>query len=267
MPLSFNEEIQSSYYQNTSVSIKGALLEWVNTAGATRTQYFGHWSDNSKQDAAATTHNMCSKLCIDRCVMQLADGLIVGSTVWKGTDGAATLYHFGKSIHGQGRMLAELHSIFDAQVEAPGHGKWWLDGKTGSDKHYCQQCMCCIQTPEMANGRRQMLSGEWIVRDGITVAMSSADKCIHLLSDPMRLICIKSKGMWAKCKGRALVMQNDNMTFTVTDVLPLLDYKVVLPKGQFNGIHAHYNICMDPDLSMGWALVRWVACGCGPCKD
>jgi hypothetical protein len=24
---------------------------------------------------------------------------------------------------------------------------------------------------------------------------------------------------------------------------------------------------MDPDLSMGWAAVRWVACGCGPCKD
>ncbi len=27
MPLSFNEEIQSGYNQNTSVSIKGALLE------------------------------------------------------------------------------------------------------------------------------------------------------------------------------------------------------------------------------------------------
>ncbi len=58
MPLSFNEEIQSGYYQNTSVSVKGALIEWVDAAGETPTRYFGHWSDDSKQDAAATTHNM-----------------------------------------------------------------------------------------------------------------------------------------------------------------------------------------------------------------
>ncbi len=53
----------------------------------------------------------------------------------------------------------------------------------------------------------------------------------------------------------------------MADVLPLPDYKVVLPKGQFNGIHAHYNICMDPNLGMSWAALRWVVCSCGPCKD
>ncbi len=53
----------------------------------------------------------------------------------------------------------------------------------------------------------------------------------------------------------------------MTDVPPFPDYKVVLPKGQFNSIHAHYNIRTDPDLGMGWAALRWVACGCGPCKD
>jgi hypothetical protein len=39
MPLSFNKQIQSGYYQNTSVSIKGALLKWVNAAGAARTWF------------------------------------------------------------------------------------------------------------------------------------------------------------------------------------------------------------------------------------
>ncbi len=97
--------------------------------------------------------------------------------------------------------------------------------------------------------------------------MSPTDKCVRLLSDPMCLNGIKSKGMWAKRKGRALVMQNNYMTCTMTDVPPLPDYKVVLPKGQFNGIRAHYNICTDPDLGMGWAAVHQVACGCGPCKD
>ena len=35
--LSFNEEIQSKYYQNTSVSVEGALLEWIGVDGARHT--------------------------------------------------------------------------------------------------------------------------------------------------------------------------------------------------------------------------------------
>ncbi len=199
--------------------------------------------------------------------MQLVEGLMVGSTVSKGTDGAAMSYRCGKSIYGQGKLSAKLHITIDAQVEAPVHGKWWLDGKTGSDKHYCQQCMCCILTPEMAQGGRQMLSAKWIECGGIIIAMSPADEWVRLLSDPMRLNGIKSKGMRAKHEGRALIIQNDYMTYTMENVPPLPDYKLVLPKGQFNGIRAHYNIRMDPDLGMGWAAVHQVACSCGPCKD
>jgi hypothetical protein len=169
MPISFKKEILSGYYQNTSVSVKGALLEWVDAAGAMHTWYFGHRPDNSKQDAAATMHNMQCKLCVDGCVMQLVDRLMVGSTVWKGTEGAAMLSHCGKSVYGQGKFLAELHITINLQVEVPGHSKWWLNGKTGSNKRYCQQCMCCIQTPAMANGGRQMLSVKWIECNGITL--------------------------------------------------------------------------------------------------
>ncbi len=124
MPLSFNKEIKSGYYQNTSVSIEGASIEWVNAAGATCTCYFGHWSDDSKQDATVTTHNMCCKLCIDGCTMQLVKGLMVGGTVWKETDGTATLYHCSKSIYRQRKLSAELHITINAQVEMPGHSKW-----------------------------------------------------------------------------------------------------------------------------------------------
>ncbi len=91
MGLSFNEEIQSSYYQNTSVSVEGASVEWVDEADVKHTRYFGHWSDDSKQDASATTHNMQSELCIDGYATQLIDELEMGGTVWKGTDGA--VYH------------------------------------------------------------------------------------------------------------------------------------------------------------------------------
>ncbi len=163
--------------------------------------------------------------------------------------------------------MAELHITIDAQVKAPGHSKWWLDSKTGSNKPYCQQCMCCILMPEMAHGGRQMLSAKWIECNSINIAVSPADKCVRLLSDPMRLNGIKSKGMQGKRKGRALVVQNDYMTYTMENVLPLPDYKVVLPKGQFNGVRAHYNIRTDPNLGMDWAAVHQVACSCGPCKD
>ncbi len=81
MPLSFSEEIQSGYYQNMSVSVEGALIEWVSTAGGMRTCYFVYWSDNSKQDAAATMHNMRCELCIDGFSTQLVEGLMVGGTV------------------------------------------------------------------------------------------------------------------------------------------------------------------------------------------
>jgi hypothetical protein len=149
--LLFNEEIQSSYYQNTLVSVEGALLEWVDVNGKRHMRYFGHSSDHSKQDMAATMHNMGNKLCINGNPLDLVQRLDVIGTVWKGTDGAAMSYCCSKSIFGQTILLLELSVAINAQVEAPGHGKWRLDRKTGSDKHYCQQCMRSIITPEAAD--------------------------------------------------------------------------------------------------------------------
>ncbi len=90
MALSFNEEIQSGYYQNTSVSVEGASLEWVDVDSTTRhTCYFGHWSDDSKQDSATTIRNMrdARALCQRRPARSLVEGQSCGGTVWKGTDG------------------------------------------------------------------------------------------------------------------------------------------------------------------------------------
>jgi hypothetical protein len=46
MALSFNKEIQSRYYQDTSLSVKGALLEWIDVSGKRHARYFGHWLDD-----------------------------------------------------------------------------------------------------------------------------------------------------------------------------------------------------------------------------
>ena len=187
MGLSFNEEIQSSYYQNTSVSVEGVSVEWVDKANERHTQYFGHWSDDSKQDASASTHKMRSELCIDGNATQLIKGLEFGGTVWKGADGAAVSYQCGKSIYGQGALSAELGITIDAQVEAPGHGKWWLDGKTGSDKRCCQQCMCAINTPEETNTNKPMSPTKWIDDGGDLIAVSPAAECVRMLNDPFRV--------------------------------------------------------------------------------
>ena len=79
-----------------------------------------------------TAQNMQSELCIDGNGTQLVEGLNDGGTVWKGTDGAVVSFCHGKSIYGQAKLSSLLDVMINTQAEAPGHGKWWLDGKTGS---------------------------------------------------------------------------------------------------------------------------------------
>jgi hypothetical protein len=198
MGLLFNKEIQSQYYQNTSVSMEGEFLEWINKRGGQHTRYFGHWSDDSKQDAAATTRDMRAELSIKGDPNNLVEGLTCSGTVWKGTDGAAESYRCDKSIYGQGIPSAELGIIIDAQVEALGRGKWWLDGKTGSNKGYCQQCICAINTLEEADGGKKMMSAKWVDWNGVVVAVSPAAKCVWMLSDPSHINGIKSEGIRAR---------------------------------------------------------------------
>ena len=59
-----------------------------------------------------------------------------------------------------------------------------------------------------------------------------------------------------------MVERNDYATYTMDDVPPLPDYKVILPKDKFNGLRAHYNIRTDPDLGINYATLRHVACSC-----
>jgi hypothetical protein len=71
--------------------------------------------------------------------------------------------------------------------------------------------------------------------------------------------------MRTKQEETALVERNDYAAYSMEDVLPL-EYKIEMEKGKYNGILAYYNIHTDPDLGIGWAPVRCVACKCGPCK-
>ena len=212
------------------------------------------------------TRNMRCELCKDGDPSKLVEGLEVGGSVLKDTDGDCKSYRCGKSIYGQSKLSAELGVSIDAQVEAPGHGKTWLDGKTGSDKRYCKRKMCSIVTPEAQEGAKRMCAAKWMQEGGGEVkAVSPAAECVRLLRAPERVAGVKGEGMRAKRESEVLVQCNDYDTYSMADVDALPDHKVVLPKGEFNGIRAHYNIRTDPDLGLSWAALRRAACGCPEC--
>ncbi len=148
----------------------------------------------------------------------------------------------------------------DAQVEVPGHGKWWFDRKTGSDKRYCQKCMHSIITPEVAASVKQMLSTKWIDRSGVLVAVSPMAECVCMLNNTTQIKGIPRKGMRASCKGNVLVERNDYKCYTMDDVPPISNYRIMFSKGEFTGISAYYKISTDPDLGLGyvalWTLVH-----------
>ena len=98
-------------------------------------------------------------------------------------------------------------------------------------------------------GKQKMLNAKWIDRGGgDDVAVSPAAKCVCLLSNPACVSGVKNKGMRSKREAKA-----DYATFTMGNVPPLPDYKMILPKGNFNGLCAHYNIRTDPDLGIDYA--------------
>jgi hypothetical protein len=129
--------------------------------------------------------------------------------------------------------------------------------------------MCSIVTPEEDySGKQKMLNAKWIdCVGGDDIAVSPAAECVRLLSDSECVSGIKGEGMRSKHEAKALGERNDYATYTMGNVPPLPDYKVILPKGKFNGLRTHYNICMDPDLGIDYAALCRVACSCELCKE
>ena len=71
-----------------------------------------------------------------------------------------------------------------------------------------------------------------------------------MVSNPSWINVIESKGMRPKREVTTLVEQNDYAAYSMADVSLILEYKLVLEKGKFKGIRAHYNIRTDPNLGL-----------------
>ena len=115
-----------------------------------------------------TGQNMQSELWVDGNATQLVEELNDGGTVWKGTDGAAVSICCGKSIYGQAKLSSLLHATIDAQVEAPGHGKWWLDGKIGSGNNW----KICRLMPKTEVDKKGVQESHHSVLDTMEACMS-----------------------------------------------------------------------------------------------
>ncbi len=124
--------------------VEGASLEWVDEGGAKHARYFGHWSDDSKQDAAKTTRNMRDELCVDGDALDLVEGLAVGGTVWKGTDGAAVTYRCGESSSRFYRLNYRLQLMLRLRRQGMVNGG--LTGRRGVIKDFASSA-CAALSP------------------------------------------------------------------------------------------------------------------------
>eukprot|EP00966_Prymnesium_polylepis_P135657 3135899-Prymnesium_polylepis.1 len=90
-------------------------------------------------------------------------------------------------------LAAEFKRPIDRQVEAPGHGKYWTDGKTGGDKNYCKRKMWLDVTPEAEEGPKRMCNAAKIENArGELEDASPAAECVRHLQAPEREAGVKS---------------------------------------------------------------------------
>ncbi len=90
------------------------------------------------------------------------------------------------------------------RLRRQGHGRWWLDRKLGSGKHYCQQCMHSIITPEAVDSGKKMLFAKWIDCSRVLVAVSPAAERVCMLRDTALINGIKKQGDVGKSQGECV---------------------------------------------------------------
>eukprot|EP00966_Prymnesium_polylepis_P239845 5546282-Prymnesium_polylepis.1 len=127
--------------------------------------------------------------------------------------------------------------------------------------------MCMIGTPEANDGEARMAAHSMLAEHGGAVGkMSLAVEAERLLSDPLRAQGVKGESdkkrfAQAKMKERHYHVQDPSkVKFTGLSMTA-----VGFEKGEHNGLLAHYHLRADPDLGVGWVMVRRIPCACNPC--
>lgn len=186
------------------------------------------------------------------------------SWIWDHTtDGCAKQYRRGNAIYLLSVWAQTYHVVIDRAVGAPGHGKDIVDGINATDKRFLQKQMCMIGTPE-CNDDKFRIEAASVIEDANASAsfFILAHECARLCLHEDRLYGVKGhhksskRDEQAKLKERIYNVQEpddvkfSNIKFRVQGFL----------KGEHNGLTAHYNIRVDPDLGIGNVALRRITC-------
>ena len=153
-------------------------------------------------------------------------------------------------------MSSKLDVTINMQVEVPGHGKWWLDGKTRFDKAL-PSGVHVLYCHSIGSGQGQ---GD---HNGALIPISPTAECICMLSNPMRINGIKSKGMQASREGKG-VGRAEQLSDLHNGRCPpkFQTSRSCSQKVNLMESCTPYSIlCKDPDLSVGYADLCPVVCG------
>ena len=271
----FDKEAQSEHFGNgRSLSIEGSAVESYNREQLaqyndreidasdlqTSMEFHSHFSDFSKQDAAATYAHT------DKLVRILFESgrMKRGNTMFENTDGCTKQYRCGTACFLLS-LLAFTHQIvIDRAIGAPGHGKDIVDGLNATDKQFLSYKMCKIGLPEVNETDSRMSAASMV--EG--TSFSLAEECARLCSDASRVTGVKSEGKYAKRENAATMKKRTYHVQDPNDVsysgikMKLEGFK----KGKRNGISSMYNIRADPNLGIGRLAIRRIPCGCQACK-
>jgi len=172
----FNMEIQSQHFGTTcSLSMEGVSVEYMKENNI-EIQFHSHFADKSDPNAASTHAHM--KVLIEELYKNKTLVENTG-TIWEFTDGCAKQYRCAKAVHLLSFLSSLLKVTIDRQIDAPGHGKGFVDGENGIDKSYLAMMMCMLQCPEVETQERRMQAATMIENASTSFAEECARLCSH----------------------------------------------------------------------------------------
>lgn len=261
----FDEEIQSEHFGNSrSLSIEGSSVEAHATMGTTPQMTFhSHFSDGSRQDAAATHEHM---KCLFTC-LQEEGKLAPAMTVWEDTDGCSKQYRCGNALYLLSLLASKYGVTIDRAIGAPGHGKDVVDGLNATDKRYLKKMMCSIAKPEIDEEEGPKMKAN-SMQGGQLVSL--AQECARLCSLQTRVSGVKGVGGKRAKRESEAKLQHRNYHVHKEDEVEFATLSMKahgFEKGEHQGLLAHYNIRVSSELGLGLAAVRRIPCACPPCRN
>ena len=179
-----NHEIQSSHFGGgISLSIEGCNVEY-SQGEKTVTEFHSHLADKSPQDSTSTYAHM-EVLIEDLLKRNVMEG--GKSTMWDYTDGCAKQYRCAKALWLMSVQCTRHCIVIDRSVDAPGHGRGIVDGRSAITKNFLREKMRTICIPE-DDEQNDKMNAHTMMGDS---SQSFAKEAIRLLSvDSRKIRCI-----------------------------------------------------------------------------